>query len=218
MNNQMPIVYNPKVDAYLNEGCGRCVYFKTPKCKVKTWQKELITLRAIVLSCGFKEELKWSQPCYTYKNKNILLISTFKNYVALVFFKGSLLKDCDNLLVSPGINSQAVKQLRFTSLQDIIKLEPVIKSYLNEAIEIEKAGLKVNFKSTLEPIPIELQQKLDSDNEFKKAFESLTKGRKRAYIIYFSQPKQSKTRLERIEKCKPKILNGEGLNDHYKTK
>lgn len=208
---------NHKVDTYLIDGCGRCSYYKTPQCKVHTWTQELKQLRRIVLECGLTEELKWSQPCYTYKDKNILMMTAFKEYAALVFFKGALMQDEKSILVEPGKSSQSVRQVRFTDVKDIIKMEPTLKAYIYEAIEVEKTGLKVNFKENPEPIPDELQQKLDENPELKAAFEALKPGRQRGYILYFSQPNQSKTRTARIEKYIPKILNGEGLNDKYKT-
>ncbi len=207
---------NSKVDIYLDEGCGRCSLYRTPECKVHNWTEELKQLRRIVLECGLDEEFKWSQPCYTFKNSNILIVTAFKEYATLAFFKGTLLKDPNNILVAPGEHSQASRLIRFTDVREILKMEPILKTYVFEAIEVEKAGLKVQFKKNPEPIPDELQQKLNEHPDFKTAFERLTPGRQRGYILHFSQPKQSKTRVARIEKCMPKILNGEGLNDHYK--
>lgn len=207
---------NPKVDSYLIEGCGRCPLGGTADCKVHTWTEELEKLRKMVLDCGLTEELKWGVPCYTYKGKNVAIVSAFKNYCAISFFKGALLADNEGILMSPGESSQASRLLKFTSVQAIVEMEALIKTYIFEAIEVEKAGLKVEFRKNPEPVPDELQQKLNSDLFFQTAFESLTPGRQRGYIIYFSQPKQSKTRLARIEKYTSKILNGEGLNDAYK--
>ncbi len=208
---------NPKIDQYLSKGCMRCPLGGTSNCKVHNWTEELKKLRSIVLECGLTEELKWGVPCYTFQNKNILIVSAFKDFCAISFFKGSLLSDTNNILTKPGDNSQAARYAKFTNLQEIVKMEAVLKRYVFEAIELEKAGLKVDFKKSPEPIPDELQKKLNEDILFKTAFEELTPGRKRGYIIYFSQPKQSKTRITRIEKCIPKILNGEGLNDKYKV-
>ena len=175
---------------------------------------ELERLRSVVLDCNLTEELKWKQPCYTFQNNNILLISAFKEYSSISFFKGSLLKDTDKILSSPGENSQATRQIRFTGIAEIVEMETIIKAYIYEAIEIERAGLKVNFKKTSEyDVPTELQKKLDTSPEFKTAFEALTPGRQRGYFIYFSQPKQSKTRIARIEKCVPQILAGKGLSE-----
>ncbi len=203
----------PQVEHYLMAGCGRCEYYDTPKCKVHSWKNELIELRRIVVSCGLTEEYKWSQPCYTYNNKNVLIVTAFKDYACVAFFKGTLLKDADNLLTAPGENSQAARQFRFTDEDSILKLEPKIKAYVLEAIEVEKAGLSVNFKKEPEPMPEELTEILEADPELKSAFEALTPGRQRGYILHFSQPKQSKTRISRIEKCIPKILNGKGFHD-----
>jgi uncharacterized protein YdeI (YjbR/CyaY-like superfamily) len=208
---------NPKIDNYLTEGCGRCPLGGTPDCKVHQWTEELKKLRTIVLNCGLTEELKWGVPCYTLQNKNVVLVTAFKEFCALSFFKGSLLSDANRILEKPGENSQATRLIKFTSVQEIVELETVLKAYVLEAIEVEKAGLKVDFKKNPEPIPEELQQKLDEDPFFKTAFEALTPGRQRGYILHFSQPKQSKTRVARIEKCIPKILNGEGLHDQYKS-
>lgn len=206
---------NPKIDQYLSEGCGRCPLGGTSGCKVHKWPEELKKLRSIVLDCGLKEELKWGVPCYTYQNKNILIVSAFKEFCTISFFKGSLLNDTKRILVKPGGNSQAARYIKLTHIQEIIENESILKTYIFEAIEVEKAGLKVDFKPNPEPIPDELTQKLDEDPFFKTAFEELTPGRQRGYILYFSKPKQSKTRVARIEKCVPKILNREGLHDKY---
>lgn len=204
---------NAKIDIYLEDGCGRCSLYKTPQCKVHTWQEELKQLRRIVLEGGLQEDFKWSQPCYTFQKKNILLVTAFKDYATVAFFKGSLLKDPYQILVAPGKNSQAVRQMRFTNVATIFELEPVLKAYISEALELEKKGLKITFKKNPEPIPEELLQKFNKDPEFKNSFEALTTGRQRGYILYFSQPKQSKTRASRIEKCLENILIGKGLHD-----
>jgi uncharacterized protein YdeI (YjbR/CyaY-like superfamily) len=209
---------NPQVDTYLIEGCGRCDLYRTPQCKVHNWPQELAYLRRIVLECGLTEEYKWSQPCYTFQGNNVLIVTAFKDYATISFFKGSLLKDPENHLVKPGESSQAARQLRFTDTKQIEAIEPVIKAFIFEAIKVEKAGLKVEFKKDLEPMPEELEQILAVDEELKTAFEALTPGRQRGYILYFSKPKQAKTRISRIEKCIPKILNGEGLNDKYSSR
>ncbi len=208
---------NSLVDKYLIDGCGRCAFYQTPQCKVHSWTNELKQLRRIVLESGLTEELKWSQPCYTFQNSNILLVTAFKEYAALAFFKGVLLKDAKNILISPGKNSQAVRQVRFTNVKDIINQEETLKVYIHEAIKIEKKGLKIKFNKNPEQILKELKSKFDDDASFKVAFEGLTPGRQRGYILYFSAPKQSQTRIARIEKCTPKILLGEGLNDSYKS-
>ncbi|WP_340112408.1 YdeI/OmpD-associated family protein [Maribellus mangrovi] len=205
---------NPTVDAYLADGCGRCAFYATTNCKVNNWQEELKLLRRIVLDCGLNEELKWKQPCYTWNNKNILLVTAFKEFAAVAFFKGSLLKDPRNLLTKPGDNSQATHQFRFTDIAEIKKLEADIKAYIYEAIEVEKAGLKIAFKKEQEPVPDELQKKFDEMPEFKIAFEALTPGRQRGYILYFSAAKQTQTRESRIEKYMQYIFNGKGIHDH----
>ncbi|UII29576.1 YdeI/OmpD-associated family protein [Fulvivirga ulvae] len=208
-------VKNPKIDAYLAEGCGRCPLGGTPDCKVHNWQKELKLLRTIVLGCGLTEELKWGVPCYTFQNSNVSIVAAFKEYCSLSFFKGALLNDAHNILVKPGENTQSDRLVRFTNVEEIMELEPILKAYIYEAIEVEKAGLKVSFKKDQEPMPEELHRKLDENPALKTAFEALTPGRQRAYIIYFSAPKQSKTREARIEKYTPQILEGIGLHDKY---
>ncbi|WP_420387076.1 YdeI/OmpD-associated family protein [Roseivirga sp.] len=202
-----------EIDHYLEEGCGRCPLGGTPDCKVHSWTTALKKLRSIVLETGLNEELKWSVPCYTYKGNNILIVSAFKNYASVSFFKGALLKDTDNWLVKPGKNSQAARYLKFTDLSQITAKEEDIKAYIFEAIEIEKAGLKVEFKKNPEPMPQELIDRLELDSKLKAAFEALTPGKQRGYILHFSQPKQSQTRQSRIEKCVPKILKGRGFHD-----
>ena len=206
---------NPKVDTYLIDGCGRCEYYKTPKCKVHSWEGELRELRRIVLDCGLLEDYKWSQPCYTLSTKNVLIVTALRDYAALAFFKGTLLKDTHGLLVAPGERSQATRQLRFTDVQTIQEKEAVIKTYIHQAIEVEKAGLQVQFKKSREPLPEELTQQFEKDPELKAAFNALTPGKQRGYLIHFSQPKQSVTRVSRIEKCILKILKGEGMHDKY---
>ncbi len=208
---------NTSVEKYFIEGCGRCPLGGTPDCKVHIWPSELDLLRKIVLDCGLTEESKWGAPCYTFQNKNILMVSALKEYCCISFFKGSLLKDDKKLLVKPGPNSQAARLFKFKNVDEIIKIENDIKAYVFEAIEVEKAGLNVIFKKNPEPIPVELESKFKEDPVLKTAFEALTPGRQRGYILHFSQPKQSKTRLSRIEKCVPMILSGIGLHDKYKS-
>ncbi|MHA6249344.1 YdeI/OmpD-associated family protein [Pontibacter sp. CAU 1760] len=182
------------------------------------WQKEYQKLRAIMLACGLTEELKWGCPCYTFKTNNIVLIHGFKAYCALLLHKGVLLYDSENILVQQTENVQSARQIRFTNLDEINELEQTIKAYVFEAIEVERAGLKAELKKTTDyTIPDEFQQFLIDNTDLKTAFEALTPGRQKGYLLYFSQPKQSKTRQSRIEKCVPKILNGEGLNDNYKA-
>jgi uncharacterized protein YdeI (YjbR/CyaY-like superfamily) len=190
---------NTKADFYFNKG---------------NWQKETQQLRKIVLDCDLKEELKWGCPCYTFEGKNIVLIHVFKEYCALLFFKGALLNDPEKILIQQTENVQSARQIRFTNLKQIVKMAQVIKSYIYQAVEVEEAGLKVPLKKTKDfNIPEEFQKKLTEMPSLKTAFESLTPGRQRGYIFYFSQPKQSKTREARVEKSLPKILDGKGLDD-----
>ena len=182
--------------------------------KAKQWQQELEKLRILMNDCGLTEDLKWGVPCYNFEKSNIVLIHTFKDYCAILFFKGALLKDTAGILIQQTKNVQAARQMRFTNVREILELEPLIKTYIKEAIEIEKAGLKVEFKKTEEyPVPEEFKQKLEEIPVLKTAFEALTPGRQRAYLLHFSAPKQSATRQSRIEKCMEQILNGKGLND-----
>ncbi|WP_067934335.1 YdeI/OmpD-associated family protein [Alicyclobacillus kakegawensis] len=195
-NNRM----NPKVDEYLS--------------KAKKWREEFEKLRMIILDCQLTEELKWGVPCYTFQKRNIVLIHGFKEYCALLFFKGALLQDAHGILIQQTENVQAGRQIRFTNVREIVAMETILKAYIYEAIEVEKAGLEVNFKKNTDfIIPEELQDKFDEIPALKTAFEALTPGRQRAYILYFSEPKQSKTRKSRVEKCMQQILNGKGLND-----
>lgn len=209
---------NPEVDIYFIDGCGRCPLGATPDCKVNNWLAELKLLRRIVLDCGLIEELKWGVPCYTFQGNNVAVVSAFKEYCSLSFFKGALLQDNHRILDKPGENTQSARLIKFTSVSQIMDLEPALKAYLYEAIEVEKKGLKVNFEKNPEPMPVELESKLNEMPVLKEAFEALTPGRQRGYILYFSQPKQPQTRASRIEKCIGKILNGEGLNDKYSSK
>jgi uncharacterized protein YdeI (YjbR/CyaY-like superfamily) len=191
---------NPKVDTYLR--------------KAKKWREEMDKLRIVCLACELTEELKWDHPCYTYQKSNIVLIHGFKEYCALLFMKGALLKDPKGILVQQTENVQAARQIRFTNVREIVEMKPILKVYIKEAIEAEKAGLEVDYKKTSEfVIPEELQKRLDRSPGLKKAFEALTPGRQRGYLLYFSAAKQSKTRESRVEKCLQQILNGKGLND-----
>jgi uncharacterized protein YdeI (YjbR/CyaY-like superfamily) len=191
---------NPKVDKYFTHA--------------KAWQKELEKLRTIVLDCGLIEELKWGVPCYMFEKSNVLVIHAFKDYCALLFFKGALIKDTEGILIQQTKNVQAGRQVRFTSVKEIVRLKPVLKAYIFEAIEIEKAGLKLKLKKTAEfAVPEEFKNKLNKIPSLKKAFNSLTPGRQRGYLLYFAAAKQAKTRESRIEKNIPKIMKGEGLND-----
>ena len=190
---------NPRVDGFLK--------------KAKQWREEMARLRSILLDCQLTEDLKWGKPCYAFQENNVVIIQPFKEQCAVMFFKGALLKDTHGVLVKPGEHSQAGRQIRFTTVQEIAEKEPILRAYVHQAIEVEKAGLEVNFKRNLEPVPEELQNKFDKDPAVKAAFNALTPGRQRAYILYFSGAKQSKTREARIEKCLPQILKGKGLND-----
>ncbi len=193
-------VENPKVDFFFD--------------KADKWQQELNLMRTISLECQLTEELKWGVPCYTFQNANIVLIHVFKEYCAFLFFKGSLLKDTDSILIQQSENVQAARQIRFTNLQEIIDLKAVLKTYIYQAVEVEKAGLKVELKKTSEfEVVEEFQKKLNEMPNLQKAFYALTPGRQRAYLLHFSQPKQSKTRESRVEKNIPNILDGKGLND-----
>jgi uncharacterized protein YdeI (YjbR/CyaY-like superfamily) len=203
---------NPLVDKYLLDGCMRCKYGATPKCKVNSWKKALVLLRKIVLDTGLKEELKWGAPIYTHNGKNIVSVGALKGSANIGFFKGVLLTDEHKILQQQG-NLQSDRILKFTNIADIEKIKDIIKSYIIEAIAIEESGKKVEFKKNPEPIPPELIQAFESDPAFKKAFYALTPGRQRGYTIHFSQPKQEQTRIGRIEKCKEQIFNGVGLND-----
>jgi uncharacterized protein YdeI (YjbR/CyaY-like superfamily) len=191
---------NPKVDAFLS--------------RAKTWQAEYEKLRKILLDCPLTEELKWGVPCYAFQNSNVVLMHGFKEYCALLFFKGALLRDPKGILIKQTANVQSARQIRFTGVREIVKLKTVLKDYVHEAIELEKAGLKVNFKKTAEfAVAEEFQNKLDKSPALEKAFHALTPGRQRAYLLHFSAAKQSKTREARVEKCTPQILKGQGLND-----
>ena len=182
--------------------------------RAKKWNQEMKLLREICLECGLTEEFKWMHPCYTFQDKNVVLIHGFKEYCALLFHKGVLLKDTDNILIQQTENVQAARQIRFTKLQEIIDLKSTIKAYIFEAIEVEKTGLEVTLKKTSEfKMPDEFKVALDNDPDLKAAFHSLTPGRQRGYLLYFSQAKQSATRANRVEKYTPKILQGKGLND-----
>jgi uncharacterized protein YdeI (YjbR/CyaY-like superfamily) len=190
---------NPTVDFYFN--------------KAKKWQQELRKMRSVVLDCHLAEELKWGVPCYTFQKKNIVLIHAFKEYCAVLFIKGALLKDTNGILLQQTKHVQAARQVRFTSVQEIEEQEAILKAYIYEAVELEEKGLNVNFKKNPEPVPDEFQRKLDALPALKTAFDALTPGRRRAYILYFSAPKQSKTREARVEKYVQPILDGNGLND-----
>jgi uncharacterized protein YdeI (YjbR/CyaY-like superfamily) len=191
---------NPKVDWFFT--------------KATQWQEEFEKLRTIVLDCGLSEELKWGCPCYTFEKRNIVLMHGFKEYCALLFHKGALLKDPEGILIQQTENVQSARQIRFTDVRQIAKMKPILKAYIQEAIEVERAGLRVPLKKTREfNVPEEFQNTLDKNPALRKAFKALTPGRQRGYLLYFSAPKQAKTRESRIEKYVPQILVGKGLND-----
>ncbi len=191
---------NPKVDFFFN--------------KARQWHEEHEKLRTIVLDCGLTEELKWGCPCYTFEKRNIVLIHGFKEYCALLFFKGALLTDPKGLLIQQTANVQSSRQIRFTNVREIVKIKPALKAYIKQAIEIERSGSKVKFKKTAEfAIPEEFQNKLNESPALRNAFSALTPGRQRGYLLHFSAPKQSRTRASRIEKYRKQILSGKGLND-----
>lgn len=190
---------NPKADFYFEQG---------------KWQKETQQMRKIALACGLSEEVKWGCPCYTFEGNNIVLIHVFKEYCAFLFFKGALLNDTDGLLIQQTENVQAARQIRFTELKEIVAQAAVLKTYIYQAIEVERAGLKVPLKKTRQfEMVDEFKERLDNDEALQAAFEALTPGRQRAYLLHFSSAKQSKTRINRIDKCAPQILQGKGLND-----
>jgi len=191
---------NPKVDGYLR--------------KNKRWGDELKELRRIILDCLLTEEIKWRVPCYTFENSNVVMLGTLKECAVLSFVKGALLKDARGILVKPGDNTQSARVIRFNNVREITEMEPVLKAYVHEAIEVEKAGLKVDFKAKRELVfPEEVEKKFDEMPALKTAFRALTPGRQRAYLLYFSAAKQFKTRESRVEKCKQRILKGKGLAD-----
>lgn len=195
---------NPKVDSYFT--------------KAERWPEELKKLRSILLDCDLTEELKWGKPCYTFQDTNLVVLIGFKDYCSLLFCQGALLKDPKGLLVKAGENTQAARQMRFTESSEITAKASTVKAYIKEAIAAERAGLKVEYKEITEhKVPEELQQKLDEDPAFKTAFKALTPGRQRAYYIHFSSAKQAATRLARIEKCRPQILEGKGFNEEYRS-
>lgn len=204
---------NPKVDLFLLDGCGRCKLYQTPQCKVHKWPEELNTLRGLILELGLEEEIKWGFPCYTLNGKNILMLAPFKDNCSISFFKGALLKE-NPILEKSGENSNTFRLIRFQGIDKILKEKETIQHIIQEAIEIEKSGKKLpkTDYSAIE-LPEELENAFEDDHIFKAAFKNLTPGRQRGYILHFSQPKQTQTRINRIEKCKPAILNGRGLNE-----
>ena len=208
---------NPKVDQFLINGCKRCSLSGTPECKVHKWVPELEVLRKIMLETELTEDLKWGVPCYTLKGKNILMMYAFKEQCSVSFMKGALIKDPKNLLEQASENTQSTRVLRIKSLNDIANYKEDINSFITQALTLEKEGKKVIVEKKSEPIPEELEEKLNQDQVFKSAFLALTPGRQRAYVLHFAQPKQSSTRKSRIEKCSANILSGIGLHDQYKS-
>lgn len=200
-------------DEYLARGCGRCVYADTPDCKVHKWNEVLVNLRDIILSTGLTETIKWGVPVYTYNDKIVVNLSALKEYTGVGFFKGSLLTDPKDILVKQGENSREARFLKFTQLTEVEQHREDILAYLFEAIDIEKSGKKIEPRTETDPIPEELQDYFVQDTEFKEAFYRLTPGRQRGYLIHFKQPKKSETRISRIEKYIPKILQGIGFHD-----
>lgn len=205
---------NTNIQQFFEQGCGRCSLFNTPNCKVIQFNKELLLLRDIILETGLQEELKWKHPCYTFNNKNIIILTAFKGQCILSFFKGVLLQDELKILTSPTENMQSTRQLLFKNIQDILEMKDVIKRYIYEAIEIEKSGEKVKLKTTSDfKMVTEFQTKLQEMPELNTAFYALTPGRQRGYLLFFAAPKQSKTIESRIDKMIPRILEGKGIND-----
>jgi uncharacterized protein YdeI (YjbR/CyaY-like superfamily) len=205
---------NPKVDLYMAEGCGRCPLFRTPNCRVHLWHEELETLRSILLDSGLTEELKWSHPVYTFQDNNLVLLGAFKEKCTISFFKGALLNDPKGILTRPTENTQAGRLINFTNISQVNELESDIKDFIKQSIEVEKAGQKVSYvKASEMNLPEELLTKFDEDPSFKNAFERLTPGRQKGYILHFSAAKQSQTRISRIEKATEQIFMGKGMND-----
>lgn len=207
---------NPGVDTYFEVGCGRCPLGGTPDCKVLPWVDILHELRRILLDCGLSEEIKWGVPCYTIDGKNVILMSTLKACATLSFMNGVLLDDPHNLLEKPGPNSRQGRYMKFTKVSEVLKNEEIIKKYIFQAIENEKSGKKADLSQyDTVTMPEELEAWLEQDPVLRDAFYALTPGRQRGYLIHFSGAKQSATRISRIERCIPDILNGKGLHDRY---
>lgn len=213
----MTIKFNPKVDLYLKDGCGRCAYYASAKCKVRNWQMELETLRQIALESGLTEEIKWGVPVYTFNQKNIISVSAFKNYACISFFKGALIKDPYHLLVKTSENSQSFRLIKYTDCNTIELQVESIKKLISLAIEIEEKGEKIDYNISV-PIPIELLEQFDENPQLKDSFFALTPGRQRGYLLYFNSAKQSTTRAQRIKKSIENIYKGKGINDDYSAK
>lgn len=204
---------NSSVDSYLSEGCGRCEHFQTPHCKVHLWTDALRKLRELVLESGLEEEMKWGSPCYTLGGKNVVMLASTRHYCAISFLKGGAIKDEEGLLEKPGPNSRIARMVKFTSAQEVDDRRQHIVGFLKTAIELEKSGTKVELDHAPEPLPEELEERLEADLELKEAFEALTPGRRRSFVIFVSGAKQAATRHSRVEKCIPKIYSGKGYNE-----
>lgn len=204
---------NSSVDSYLKDGCGRCNLFQTPQCKVLLWTDTLLTLREILNESELEETMKWGSPCYTLNGKNVIMLGSFRDACVLSFLKGSILEDPDGVLELPGPNSRIARIMKFQSLDEALERRPQIVSLVQKAIEAERLGLKVVTDNTDDPLPLELEERLDVDMELKEAFEALTPGRKRSFAIYVSGAKHTDTRKTRVERCIPKILEGKGFNE-----
>jgi uncharacterized protein YdeI (YjbR/CyaY-like superfamily) len=204
---------NPTISEFFSIGCGRCSLVGTPQCKVMTWNEELHVLRDIILTTGITEERKWGVPCYTDNGKNIILLSALKDSATISFMKGTLIDDVHGLLIAPGKNSQSARYMKFTSVKEIKKSKTIILNYLHQALEIERKGKKVAFKKDDDPIPEELIEAFENNPKLKTAFYALTPGRRRGYLLHFNQAKQSATRISRITKYIPAILDGKGIHD-----
>jgi uncharacterized protein YdeI (YjbR/CyaY-like superfamily) len=204
---------NTSVDSYLQDGCGRCEHYKTPACKVHLWTKALVGLRELLLSSGLVEEMKWGSPCYTLGGKNVVMLMSFRESCALQFFKGAALVDDEGLLESPGPNSRFGRFLKFRSIEEVLARKAVTRRLVEQAILLERAGKKVVVASAPEPVPVELEQRLEADADLRRAFEALTPGRRRSHILHISGAKQSETRARRVDRCAPEILAGRGFNE-----
>ena len=204
---------NTSVDSYLQDGCGRCEHYKTPACKVHLWTNALVGLRELLLSSGLVEEMKWGSPCYTLGGKNVVMLMSFRESCALQFFKGAALVDDEGLLESPGPNSRFGRFLKFRSIEEVLARKAVTRRLVEQAILLERAGKQVVVASAPEPVPVELEQRLEADADLRRAFEALTPGRRRSHILHISGAKQSETRARRVDRCAPEILAGRGFNE-----
>lgn len=210
----MPEMNRGDVDSYLADGCGRCEKYRTPDCKVHHWAEVLVPLRDLLRETELDEQLKWGSPCYSLDGRNVVMITAFNDRAGLSFFKGVLLDDPDGLLQAPGPNSQAVRELRFTSSDEVEAHRDEVRRFLDEAIELERSGANVEFAKEPEPMPDELRARLDDDPTLAAAFDALTPGRQRSHILHVGGAKKSETRVNRVEKCAPRILAGKGFNEY----